>query len=81
MSMYGPHDEYQEACLAANPAAHVATLTDFELAALCRYAEVTMRRNSTPGGVPATMKLVCVMEAAERFFRGVQGSGAVPKSI
>ena len=65
-------EDYDLACRAGNPAAYTAALDDSALAALCRHAEGIMRQNECNGGIPATIKWVCVLEGAARFFKGVK---------
>lgn len=60
---------YQSACLAGDPAAHVAALSASELARLHHYAAARQGENSSKGGIPATIKWLCVVEAATRFFK------------
>jgi hypothetical protein len=61
--------DFDEMTRAANPAAYAANLTDQELRILNIHAEGVMRRHTTPGGIPAIIAVVCVIEAAKRFFK------------
>jgi hypothetical protein len=72
--MHGGEYDFDQACRAGNPAEYAAHLLDDELAALCRHAEGIMRQNEGNGGIPATIKWVCVLEGAKRFFQQTQES-------
>jgi hypothetical protein len=67
--MIEAEDDFWEASQASNPAAHVAGLTDSDLARLHGYAESILKRNDARTGFPATVKWCCVIEASNRFFK------------
>jgi hypothetical protein len=66
--MDAAQDNFELVCQAADPAAVVGRLDGHELRQLRDYCGRLETQNGGAGGIPAQVRWLCVLSAADRFF-------------